>query len=290
MKPSKSPDSVSRRNALKMLSLTALGAGIVNLGSSAARAAPNPSNGACFLTPQSIEGPYYFDPKLERANITEGHAGIPVKLKLQVIGSDCVAIPNARVDVWHADARGYYSGYDRQGDSANISTRGQTFMRGTQFTNSAGEVLFMTAYPGWYPGRTAHIHFKIFLDKKSVLTAQIYFPDALSEFIYTNVPAYKRKARRDTINFTDLIAQEATSAAFAGVKEENDHYLVSLLVGVDPSTSSMMNFMPGSLPPTGSGALRGPPPGSPPDGFGAFPGRRQMTDDERLRALVPLKY
>jgi hypothetical protein len=48
-----------------------------------------------------------------------------------------------------------------------------------------------------------------------------------------------------------------------------------------------MNFIPGGPPPTGSGALRGPPPGPPPDGFGAFPGRRQMTDEERLRALVP---
>jgi protocatechuate 3,4-dioxygenase beta subunit len=287
MKSSHPPDSDSRRTVLKTLSLAALGAGTVNTGLSAARAAPVPSNGACFLTPQSIEGPYYFDPKLERAEITEGHAGIPVILKLQVIGADCVAIPNARVDVWHADAQGFYSGYDRQGDSGNISTRGQTFMRGTQFSNSAGEVFFKTAYPGWYPGRTAHIHFKVFLDKKSVLTAQIYFPDALSEFIYANVPAYKRKVRRDTINVTDLIAQDATSAAFASVKEESDHYLVSLLVGVDPSARPTMNFIPGGPPPTGSGALRGPPPGPPPDGFGAFPGRRQMTDEERLRALVP---
>lgn len=286
MKSSNSPDSDSRRTALKMLSLTALGTGIIDIGSSAAHAAPVQSNGACLLTPQSVEGPYYFDPKLERSQITEGHQGIPVKLKLQVLGADCLAFPNARVDIWHADAQGFYSGYDRQGDSGNISTKGQTFLRGTQYSNSAGEAVFSTIYPGWYPGRTAHIHFKIFLDKNTVLTAQIYFPDALSEFIYTNVPAYKRNFRRDTINATDPIAQEATSAAFAGVKEENDHYLVSLQVGVDPSARPRMNFIPGG-PPTGSGELRGPPPGPPPDGNGAFTDRRLMTDEERLRALVP---
>ena len=249
MKPSIPPDFNSRRNALKMLSLTALGAGTAGIGHSTTYAEPIPSSGACLLTPQSIEGPYYFDPKLERSLITEGHEGIPVKLRLQVIGADCHALANARVDIWHADAQGFYSGYDRQGGSRNISTRGQTFLRGTQFADSAGEVLFTTIYPGWYPGRTAHMHFKIFLDKTSVLTAQIYFPDALNEFIYTNVPAYKRSHQRDTINSTDLIALEATSTAFAAVKEENDHYLVSLLVGVDPSGRPRINSMPSGTPP-----------------------------------------
>jgi protocatechuate 3,4-dioxygenase beta subunit len=291
MKSTNPPDFDSRRNVLKVLSLTALGAGTVSMGpSSTAFAAPIPSNGACLLTPQSVEGPYYFDPKLERSEITEGHKGIPVKLKLQVLGADCHALPNTRVDIWHADAQGLYSGYDRQGDSGNISTKGQTFLRGTQFANSAGEVLFTTIYPGWYPGRTAHIHFKIFLDKKTALTAQIYFPDALNEFIYANVPAYKRNHQRDTINATDLFALEATSAAFAGVKEENDHYLVSLLVGVDPSAHPGMNPMPGGTPPdslNGPGEFRRLPPGPPPGGSGEFPYRRQMTDEERLRALVP---
>jgi protocatechuate 3,4-dioxygenase beta subunit len=290
MKSSNPPDFDSRRSALKILSLTALGAGTVSMGQSTASAAPIPSNGACLLTPQSIEGPYYFDPKLERSEITEGHKGIPVKLKLQVIGADCHAIPNARVDIWHCDAQGFYSGYDRQGDSGNISTKGQTFLRGTQFADSAGEVLFTTIYPGWYPGRTAHIHFKIFLDKNTVLTAQLYFPDALNEFIYANVPAYKRNFQRDTINATDLFALEASSAAFAGVKEETDHYLVSLLAGVDPSARPRMNPMPGGPPPdllNGPGEFPRPPPGPPPGGDGTFSHRRQMTNEERLRALVP---
>ncbi len=72
----------------------------------------------------------------------------------------------------------------------DVSTNGEKFLRGTQMTDAAGSVSFRTIYPGWYRGRTAHIHFKVFLDTKTVLTGQLYFPDALSEFIYTSVPPY----------------------------------------------------------------------------------------------------
>jgi len=286
-----SPDSSPRRDTLKLLSLAALGAGTLgSIGSPRVQAATIPSNGACLLTPQSVEGPYYFDHKLERSEITEGHEGIPVKLKLQVIGADCLVLPNARVDVWHADAQGFYSGYDRQGDSGNISTKGRIFLRGTQFSNSNGEVLFTTIFPGWYPGRTAHIHFKIFLDKSTVLTAQLYFPDALNEFIYTNVTAYKRKALRDTLNATDPIALEATSAAYASIKEEGGHYLATLVAGVDPAARPGIEPMPGGPPPdfsVRSGELLRPPPGPPPGGSFPFANRKQLSSEERLRALVP---
>ena len=285
------PEFNSRRNTLKLLSLAAVGAGTISsLGSLRAMAATVTSDGACLLTPQSVEGPYYFDPKLERSEITEGHEGIPVKLKLQVMGANCHVMPNARVDVWHADAQGFYSGYDKQGDSGNISTKGQTFLRGTQFSNTDGEVLFTTIFPGWYTRMTAHIHFKVFLDKSTVLTAQIYFPDALNEFIYTNVPAYKRNTRRDTINATDPIALDATSTAYASIKEGGDHYLATLVVGVDPSARSKVGPMPGGPPPgipTGNGEFRGPPPGPRPGGDNIFANRKQMSNEERLRALVP---
>jgi protocatechuate 3,4-dioxygenase beta subunit len=291
MASSNSPDHLPRRDTLKLLSLAALGVSTVSIGSLKALAASISSNGACLLTPQSVEGPYYFDPKLERSEITEGHEGIPVKLKVQVIGADCHAISNARVDVWHADAQGFYSGYENQGDSGNISTKGQTFLRGTQFSNGAGEVLFTTIFPGWYPGRTTHIHFKVFLDKNTVLTAQIYFPDALNEFIYANIPTYKRKFQRDTINANDFIAQEATRAAFASIKEESDHYLASLIVSVDPAAHPKFNYIPSDPSPNTSTApreSRRPPFGPPPVGGHTFANHQQLSNEERLRALVPV--
>src|SRR5262245_49456345 len=73
--------------------------------------------GVCVLTPQTTAGPFYFDPKLERADIREGKPGVPVKLSFRVLEhGTCTPLPNARVDVWHADADGAYSGYDRQSD------------------------------------------------------------------------------------------------------------------------------------------------------------------------------
>ena len=62
-----------------------------------------------------------------------------------------------------------------------------------------GTVLFRTVYPAWYPGRTPHIHFKVFLDGRNVLMGQTYLPDALREYLFANVAAYQgRNGQRDT--------------------------------------------------------------------------------------------
>ncbi|HVK79556.1 MAG TPA: intradiol ring-cleavage dioxygenase [Verrucomicrobiae bacterium] len=236
--------------------------------------------GAITLTPQSVEGPYYFDPALERADIREDRVGVPLTLALKILGSDGRAFPNARVDIWHCDASGAYSGYAGQGD-ARVDMRNAKFLRGTQFSNATGDVAFQTIYPGWYQGRTAHIHFKVFLNQQTVLTAQMYFPDALSEYLYKHAPPYQRQSARDTFNATDGIAQNATYIAFAAIKEEADHYVASLTIGVDPNAQGMTGDQMG-------GGFGGPPPGGergpPPEGFG--PRRVQLSEAERVRAIV----
>ena len=85
-------------------------------GPFASTAVNNPA-GVCVLLPQAVAGPFYFDPKLVRSDISEGVAGAPVKLTLRVIEAKaCSLLANVRVDIWHADARGIYSGYSGQGD------------------------------------------------------------------------------------------------------------------------------------------------------------------------------
>lgn len=198
------------------------------------------SSDICVLAKQSTEGPYYIDPKLVRTDITEGKAGIPLKMVIQVVDSACVALENARVDIWHCDAQGNYSGYDDQGSDTILDTEGQTFLRGTQFTNANGVASFETIYPGWYQGRTTHIHYKIFLDEVTVLTSQLYFIDALSDHIFQNIPAYKgRNSERQTSNQNDGIAQNAGETAYASVKEQANKYVASLVVGV--STNSILS-------------------------------------------------
>jgi len=227
---------LSRRAAFAALSIPAASA-----LPGAARAAPLADAGAlrdiCFLTPQSIEGPFYLDPRLVRAEIAEGRAGVPLRVDLRVIdGATCKPTERARVDIWHADAKGVYSGYEGQSDKQDLSSVGQTFLRGTQFTDSKGAVTFKTIYPGWYEGRATHIHFKVLLKDRNVLTGQMYFPDAVNEFIYANVPAYADRLRpRAVVNSNDRFANfhDPKRLSFCAIKEERDCYAVSLVLGVD---------------------------------------------------------
>jgi protocatechuate 3,4-dioxygenase beta subunit len=261
----------TRRGFLGFVSASAAG-----LLQTRAQAASEPAvvsdEPACILTPQAEEGPFYSDPKLVRVDITEGRPGIPLTLRLRVIeAGPCTAIRGARVDIWHCDAQGLYSAFPGQSDAHNIDATGQTFLRGTQLTDEAGWTSFNTIYPGWYDGRTTHVHFKVFLDDKNVLTGQTFLPDALNEFIYTNVPAYKDRARqRAILNANDMVVarDDPEHRAFCAVKEERDRYVATLTLGVDRRTDATV------------GRAGRPPP--PPGGltFG-----RPIRD--RLAALVP---
>jgi protocatechuate 3,4-dioxygenase beta subunit len=235
---------LSRRAAFAALSVPAVGAltGTAPLADTAA------SHDVCFLTPQSIEGPYYLDPHLVRAQIADGRSGVPLRVDLRVIdGATCTPSRRARVDIWHADAQGIYSGYEGQGDKQELSTAGQKFLRGTQFTDGKGAVSFKTIYPGWYAGRATHIHFKVLLDDRNVLTGQMYFPDAVNEFIYANIPAYAgRLSPRAVVNANDRFANfhDPHRLSFCAIKEERDCYAASLILGVDRSAVAQAGRLP----------------------------------------------
>lgn len=264
----KTADVTRRQTLVQIASATGASVGIVSSSNAEEVRNNGPvavlDPGACILTPRAVEGPFYFDPHLERADIREGREGVPLSLALRVVeASNCRPVAGARVDVWHADALGIYSGYDRQSDSGNLSTKGMKFLRGTQFVDGGGAATFQSIYPGWYRGRTTHIHFKIFLDGKSMVTGQIYFPDALSQFIYENIAPYNtRKAARDTVNVTDGVLKESGGdhITFCSVKEETDQYRASLLIGINRDLPMPEMDMRGP-PPPGMGV---PPPGPPP--------------------------
>jgi len=228
---------VTRRHTMTLLAVGAAGGALMSreafaAGSGADAGSLMPGAEVCAITPETTEGPYYFDPSLERTDITEGRPGAPADMRLQVVDAACRPIEGARVDLWHCDAAGLYSGYPGQGDDRGTDTSGQTFMRGTQFADAEGMVRFRTVYPGWYRGRTTHMHFKVFLDRSTALTGQIFFPDAVSEDVYAS-PAYSRPGRRDTLNGNDGIARRAGSAAMAQVESGEEAYLVSMIIGVD---------------------------------------------------------
>jgi protocatechuate 3,4-dioxygenase beta subunit len=205
-------------------------AGIGSVGFFRPFAASAQQAGQCVLTADSGEGPFYFDPALERANIVDGHPGAPLALDIDVVSADgCEVLENARVDVWHADGLGLYSGYDRQpgvGEGISTDVRGQTFLRGTQFTSSDGRVHFDTIYPSWYGGRTPHVHFKVFLSEREVIAGQIFFPDEVNDEVFTNWEPYRRyRARRTVFNDNDMFMVDGTlQGAIADVERSADGY------------------------------------------------------------------
>ena len=274
----------TRRGFLGFVSASAAG---LLPGRAEAAPATTDSEPACILTPQAEEGPFYSDPKLVRSDIAEGKAGVPLTLRLRVIeAGPCTAIKGARVDIWHCDAKGLYSAFSGQSDSHNIDATGKTFLRGTQMTDEAGWVTFSTIYPGWYDGRTTHIHFKVFLDDRTVLTGQTFLPDALNEFIYTNVPDYGDRARqRMVINANDHVIERSDPEhrAFCAVKEERDRYVATLTLGVDRRADATVGRV--GPPPPPPGMRGGPPPGPPPLAMGGPMFGRPIRD--RLVALVP---
>jgi hypothetical protein len=121
------------------------------------------------LTPEQTEGPFYLPLELSRQDITEGKAGVPLRLRIAVADINaCTMLPDAAVDIWHCDDQGYYSGVDAnpggnvsQNAEAGAGTEAGTFLRGIQLTNADGIAEFQTIYPGWYAGRTVHIHMKV---------------------------------------------------------------------------------------------------------------------------------
>lgn len=192
---------------------------------------------ACVLTPQQTEGPYYFNADQVRRDITEGRAGIPLRLVVYVVNANnlnaCEALPNAVVDIWHCDAEGLYSGYGGQGDDRDIDTSSEDFMRGIQVTDTTGRVEFATIYPGWYRGRTTHIHFTIHVDSTRVATSQWYFPDAVNAEVNARAP-YNVRGQNSTTNDRDGVAasERNLNQLMLTVEPEGDGYVAYHTVGI----------------------------------------------------------
>lgn len=168
---------------------------------------------SCVVRPEQTEGPYFVDERLNRSDIRTDPAdgrvspGTPLALTLLISrldAGDCQPLPDAQVDLWHCDAQGVYSDIQDPG----FDTIGKKFLRGHQVTDAHGEARFVTIYPGWYPGRTVHIHFKIrttTVSRRSFeFTSQLYFDDAVTDRAHAASP-YAAKGPRTTRNQQDWI-------------------------------------------------------------------------------------
>jgi len=229
---------VDRRRAVTLLGGLALGAVTAPWTGrpfpSAARA-----EAACTLTPEQMEGPYYLDLRRVRQDITEGKPGVPLRLALRITHSSgsCAPMARAAVDVWHCDALGIYSGYEGAvvAPSHVQPVNDKTFLRGTQVTDVDGAVQFRTIYPGWYTGRTTHVHVKVHVGGK-VATTQFYFPEDVTRRVYQRAP-YDQHPDPDTSNGADAALQGVSGKPLVmwTMSPDGDGYLATATIAVRTS-------------------------------------------------------
>ena len=102
-------------------------------------------------------------------------------------------------------------------------------------TAANGTVEFITIYPGWYPGRTVHIYFKIRTDSASQqgydFTSQLYFDDSLTDQIHAQ-PPYATKGQRTVNNDRDGIFRDDGEQLMLQLNEDEQGYLGAFNIGL----------------------------------------------------------
>jgi len=117
-----------------------------------------------------------------------------------------------------------------------FNTKGKKFLRGYQVTDTNGIAQFTTIYPGWYQGRTVHIHFKIRSDAGSGsvfdFTSQLFFDDALTDQVHAQAP-YASKGQRTLRNEGDNIFQNGGDQLMLPLVEAAAGYATTFDIGLN---------------------------------------------------------
>jgi protocatechuate 3,4-dioxygenase beta subunit len=217
----KSEPGLNRRKALKLLSAAAASGLLINCGGGTSSSSTSTGTGttssdsSCTVTPEGEEGPYFVDDTASgylrsdiRSNLdgSSVQVGVPLTLKITVVDNrnSCAAMSNVQIDVWHCNAEGVYSAESSQ------STSDENWLRGYQLTDSNGLVTFITVFPGWYQGRTTHIHLRLrstydSSDDGGTNTTQLFFPQDVADTLYTTVAPYNSRGTDTTTNANDHV-------------------------------------------------------------------------------------
>ncbi|KAF8920320.1 Intradiol ring-cleavage dioxygenase [Mucidula mucida] len=229
-------------------------------------------NTSCITAPEVTEGPYYINNEFVRQDLTETQTGVTLVLDIGVLDTTtCEPLPAAFVEIWAANATGVYGGYAagggggppptleaRQGPGGGSSpvVRNETFLRGGLATDENGITELITIYPGYYTGRTAHIHTMVHLnyevaDNGTLIShggsllhiGQFFFDESWNDDVFATEP-YTLNTQTRTLNSDDGILNEANSDGnnafldldLIGASLE-DGILGYITVGVDSTAS-----------------------------------------------------
>jgi protocatechuate 3,4-dioxygenase beta subunit len=200
---------------------------------------------SCSAYKSSTKGPCHSNTYL-RKDITDGLIGLPTRFEFQVVDSACSPVPNAIVEIWYASPAGAYSkaaeyidsgvGYNGAGSDLSVSfctgnnaeALASKWLRGFQVGGADGRVTIDGIFPGWYAGRTTHVHFIVSANGKSSVTSQLFFDEALNTSVYTKHGSYSSRGNKDTTNARDNVASGLTlSEVTMTVSQQSDGSLVA---------------------------------------------------------------
>jgi protocatechuate 3,4-dioxygenase beta subunit len=187
-----------------------------------ATATPTPTatataSGSCIVDPTETNGPYPADGTntssgstsnaltasgIVRSDIRSSFlgtsttiaTGVQLTLTLTVVNvnATCAPLAGYAVYIWCCDRQGNYSLYTAPAES---------YLRGVQVTDSAGQVTFTLIFPGCYSGRWPHIHFEIFSSLSTAiggnyasLVSQLAMPAAACTSVYADTTTYPSSA------------------------------------------------------------------------------------------------
>ena len=157
------------------------------------------------VTPAQTEGPFYpvtlpldTDFDLLRQGAVHYSKGQPVSLTGAVMDTAGQAVRGAAVEIWQCDQQGHYH---HPGDGGHADAAFQGF--GRVLVDARGDYRFRTIKPVPYTGRTPHIHVKVRLGQRELLTTQLYVegdPGNERDFLWRRLDAVDRAAV--TVPFT----------------------------------------------------------------------------------------
>jgi protocatechuate 3,4-dioxygenase beta subunit len=192
----------------------------------------------CSITPTETEGPFptHNPTNWIRKDIRSDRAGVvmDVNITIKNKNTNCAALADAMVDIWHCDADGSYSEYGGSGMQASNYTA-VSFLRGRQTTDANGLAAFKTIFPGWYNGRAVHIHVHIF-DKsgRSLLITQIAFSPTVCDAVFTNATSIYKNGKSKTSNAQDNVFSDGVTNELASVSGSvKDGYVLNHTIVVN---------------------------------------------------------
>ncbi|KAE8206888.1 hypothetical protein CF327_g7468 [Tilletia walkeri] len=171
-------------------------------------------NSTCVLAPEVTEGPYFHHQGHPiRRHMAEYQLGLPFVMNIGVIDIEtCKPAENILVDIWLANATGYYSGHpvphphlknEKPAESGKRkgmlsayprTNERENWLRAAYPTDANGVVQFTSIFPGYYTGRSTHVHTRVYTDWTPLSNGsyiggplahigQFFFEDELNESI-----------------------------------------------------------------------------------------------------------